>query len=115
KINHKELIKWLKNLPLYYETEKQIFVHAGIDEEAEDWWQHGTTEEIFTSKYPPSFGKFYKDIIAGHIATNSLKDEEGFHGVYFDGENHYYIDGTVEVSGCIPLLIYDDLKEKYIY
>lgn len=115
KTNHRELIKWLENLPLFHETDKQIYVHAGIDEEAEEWWQHGTSEEIFVSKYPATFGRFYKDIIAGHIGTHSLKTEEGFHGVYWDKKNHYYIDGTVELSGNIPLLIYDSDKEEYIY
>lgn len=28
------LITWLRRLPYYYETSRQIFVHAGIDEEA---------------------------------------------------------------------------------
>lgn len=115
KTNHKELINWLKSLPLYYEAEKQIFVHAGIDEEAGDWWQYGTPEEMFVMKYPPTFGKFYKDIIAGHVGTNSLKNEEGFSGVYWDGENHFYIDGTVVISGSIPLLIYDIDTGQYIY
>lgn len=115
KTNHRELIKWLDKLPLYYETDTQIFVHAGIDEEAEDWWQHGTSEEMFVSKYPATFGKFYKDIIAGHVGTNSLKNEEGFYGVYWDSESHYYIDGTVIVSGNIPLLIYDNNRAEYIY
>ena len=115
KRGHKDLISWLKGLPLYHEEEKQIFVHAGIDEEAEDWWQHGTSEEIFVSKYPASLGAFYKDIIAGHIGTYELKNEEDFHRVFWDGESHYYIDGTVERSGKIPLLIYDSVKDKYIY
>lgn len=34
--NHLEMLKWLKSLPLFYETVNQIFVHAGIDEEAGD-------------------------------------------------------------------------------
>ena len=115
KRNHRGLITWLKTLALYYETEKQIFVHAGVDEEAGDWWQQGTSEEVFVNKYPATFGKFYKDIIAGHIGTNTINNEEGFYGVYWDGESHYYIDGTVEESGRIPLLIYDSLKKEYIY
>ena len=115
KRNHKDLISWLKSLPLYHEEQKQIFVHAGIDEEAGYWWQHGTSEDIFVSKYPASLGFFYKDIIAGHIGTYELKNQEDFYGVFWDGESHYYIDGTVEKSGKIPLLIYDTVKEKYIY
>ena len=115
KRNHRGLITWLKTLALYYETEKQIFVHAGVDEGAGDWWKYGTSEEVFFSKYPATFGKYYKDIIAGHIGTNTINNEEGFYGVYWDGESHYYIDGTVEESGRIPLLIYDSLKKEYIY
>lgn len=114
KENHKDLIIWLKKLPLYHEGEKQIFVHAGIDEEAGDWWKHGTSEEVFVSKYPAIFGKFYKDIIAGHIGTYSLKNDKNFHDICWDGESHYYIDGSVEISGKIPLLIYDIEKEEYI-
>lgn len=115
KENHKDLIIWIKELPLYHEEENQIFVHAGIDEEAGDWWQHGTSEEVFVNKYPASFGKFYKDIIAGHIGTYSLKNDKNFHDIYWDGESHYYIDGTVEVSGKIPILVYDKKTGKYLY
>lgn len=115
KFKHKDLIHWLKNLPYYYETEKQIFVHAGVDEEAGKWWKITTTEEIFTGKYPASFGYFYKDIIAGHIGTYSLKADKNFHGVYWDGMSHYFIDGSVNISGVIPLLMYDLESNKYIY
>lgn len=44
---HSQLISWMKKLPLYYENKDQIFVHADIDEEAEDYWQHGTSRECF--------------------------------------------------------------------
>ncbi len=36
KKNYPELIRWMKEMPLYYTTEEHIFVHAGIDEEARD-------------------------------------------------------------------------------
>lgn len=112
-IKHKDLIKWLEGLPYYYETESQIFVHAGIDEEAEEYWMHGTSDENFVSKYPATFGKFYKDIIAGHIGTSSLAEDKSFHSVYWDGKNHYFIDGTVNISRTIPLLKYDTISKKY--
>lgn len=34
--------------------------------------------------------------------------------VYWDGENHYYIDGTVKISGNILLLIFDIDMGEYI-
>ena len=112
-----DLVKWLKNLPYYYKTETQIFVHAGVDEEAEDLWEIGTPSYMFISK---SFdmigtGEFCMDIIAGHIPTSRISGDRDFHGIYHDGMSHYYIDGTVVVSGKIPVLSYDEKSGKYIY
>lgn len=47
--NHLKLISWIKNLPLYYETETQIFVHVGIDEEVEDYWRCQTSKKCLLS------------------------------------------------------------------
>lgn len=96
-----DLIRWLKKLPYYYKTKTQIFVHAGIDEEAEDWWEYGTPEHTFVGKPFEliEFGEFYMDIIAGHISTSRISGNKNFHEVYHDGMSHYYIDGTVTVSG----------------
>ena len=111
--NHGELIKWLKKLPYYYESDQQIWVHAGIDEEAEEFWESGTSEEIFVSKFPATFGKFFKDIIAGHISTSVLAKDKDFHSVYWDGKSHLFLDGETNVSGVIPLLKYDTVTRKY--
>lgn len=110
---HRDLIHWVKSLPLYYETANQIFVHAGVDEEAEEYWMHGTPDEYFISKYPASFGYFYKDIIAGHISTSSLANDKDYHDFFWDGKSHYYIDGETKVSGIVPLLQYDTETKKY--
>ena len=108
-----ELIEWLRSLPYFYETERQIFVHAGIDEEAGDWWPYGTPEYMFVGKFPASAGSFYKDIIAGHIGTARIAGDPDFHGVYHDGQSHYYIDGTVNESSRIPILAYDEEERAY--
>lgn len=111
--NHAEIVKWLNNLPVYYETENQIFVHAGIDEEAEEYWKYGTSDEYFLSKFPETFGKFHKDIIAGHISTSSIAEDKDFHSVYWDGESHFYIDGETNRSGVIPVLKYNTTTSRY--
>ncbi len=109
--NHIELIRWLDSLPLNYETETQIFVHAGIDEEAEEFWKHGTPDEYFVSKFPATFGKFHKDIIAGRISTSSLAKDKDFHDIFWDGKSHFIIDGETNVIGTIPLLKYNTVKK----
>ncbi|MCR5734229.1 MAG: metallophosphoesterase [Lachnospiraceae bacterium] len=91
---HKDLFLWMKSLPLYYETDHQIYVHAGVDEDAEDLWQVGTSDEMFLEKYPPQTGFFYKDIIAGHVSTSTASGNRELHDVYYDGLSHFYIDGV---------------------
>lgn len=108
-----ELIAWLRALPYYYETAHQIYVHAGVDEESGEDWKWGTPEYIYVSKYPAAIGRFYKDVIAGHIGTSQLADDPDFHGVWHDGASHWYIDGTVTSGGKIPVLAYDEKTGNY--
>lgn len=104
---------WMKRLPFYHETPTQIFVHAGVDEEAWDLWKVGTEEASFCEKFPWSEGEFLKDVIAGHVGTWNMAGDEGFHDVYWDGASHYYLDGTVQRSGQIPVLKYDARLKRY--
>ena len=113
----KEMKRWLENLPNFYETDNQIFVHAGIDEEAEDFWKLGVPDEFFREKFPPTKGHFLKDIIAGHVGTNSpyLSNDAEFMDVYWDGASHYFLDGTTERSGFVPVLEYDVESGRYFH
>ena len=42
-----------------------------------------------------------------------IADDPSFHDIYYDGESHYYIDGTVIDSGYIPVLLVDTEEDKY--
>ena len=110
---HSDLITWIRRMPCYYETERQIYVHAGLEEDAGREWNLGTSEDVFLAKFPWTTGKFYKDIIAGHIGTSSITGNPNFHDVFYDGESHYYIDGTVVCSKNLPILCYDEVTKKY--
>ncbi len=113
-----EYVSWMENLPLYYVEGRTIFCHAGIDEETEDCWEYSTDERTFSWKYPAQTGKFHcgdtdMKIVAGHVGTAEIADDPRFHDIYFDGESHYYIDGTVLDSGEIPVLAVDTVNDKY--
>ena len=54
-----------------------------------------------------------KKIIAGHVGTADIAQDDCFHDIYFDGYNHYYIDGTTIVSGIIPILEIDTEMGSY--
>lgn len=105
----------MQNLPRYDVEGNTIFVHAGIDEEAEDMWEWGTDDFTFTEKYPAQTGRFFGEwkIVAGHVGTAVISGDPGFHDIYYDGESHYYIDGTVNDSGILPVLMVDTEKDMY--
>lgn len=108
-----KLMRWMKSLPRFYATSHQIFCHAGVDEEAEDMWQWGTADHVFTEKVPAQTGHFYMDIIAGHVGTAAISGDPTFHDIFYDGQSHYYIDGSVLESGVIPVMMIDTFEEKY--
>ena len=51
--------------------------------------------------------------VAGHVGTAEISGDPRFHDIYYDGESHYYIDGTVLDSGIIPVLLVDTDEDKY--
>lgn len=117
KEDHKALLSWMRKLRLFYETDTQIFVHAGVDEdipeEEAEWCTIGTPDYVMTGKYPPATGHFYKDIIAGHVAASQVARDTSFRDIYFDGESHYYIDGSAAKFKRILCLAYDEAAKKY--
>lgn len=116
-IKFNPFINWFKKRyrdERYYETETQIFVHAGIDEEAGKLWKELTSSEIFTNKFPITTGRFHKAIISGHIASWEVAKDRRYLGkIYYDSKSHYFIDGDVTNSKIIPVLCYDTITQKY--
>ena len=108
-----ELITWMCHLPYFYETERQILVHAGIAEWGEKDWLCVTSRELMVGKRTVSRGAFHKDVIAGHISTAKISGNRTYDGIWHDGQSHYYLDGTTWRSGKIPVLEYDSETEKY--
>ena len=45
--------------------------------------------------------------------TWSLANDRNYHDVFYDGESHYYIDGSVYKGGKLLLLAYDEENGKY--
>lgn len=111
--SNEDIIRWMKAMPLYYETDTQIFVHAGVDEEAGEYWKWGSNEWTLTGTFAKARGKFCKTVIAGHVGTHHFWHDKHYHEMYYDGESHYYIDGSVYKGGKLILLRYDTETGKY--
>ena len=113
-----KFIDWFKERykdKRYYETDNQIFVHAGIEEEAGDLWEELTSPETFTNKFPVTTGAFIKDVISGHIASHQVARDDSYLGKVYYNQNHYFIDGDVYHSKTIPVLCYDTITKKYYF
>lgn len=110
-VNH--ALDWVRELPYFHKTDTQIFVHAGVDEDAGEYWEWGTEDAYFCEKFPWTTGPFLKDVIAGHTSTATISGDPTFHGVYWDGESHYYLDGAVHETHRIPVLKYDIEHKRY--
>ena len=108
-----DLIQWICNMPSFYETKSQVFVHAGVDEEAGEYWMWGSGDEVFLWKFPARRGGFIKTIVAGHVGTGDIAGDKHFHDIYHDGKSHYYIDGSVYKHGKLILMCYDEEEDKY--
>ncbi|HFI0427696.1 TPA: metallophosphoesterase [Streptococcus suis] len=114
------IVDWFRNKYFnserFYETDNQIFVHAGVDEEFGENWKLYSNPDIFTNKFPASIGYFYKDIISGHIASSEIANDPSYLGkIYYDQRSHYFIDGCVGKSHIIPVLCYNTVTQSYNY
>jgi len=109
-------ISWLSSLPRYYTEGNTIFVHAGIDETVGDMWEWETSDDIYTAKYPAETGRIEgldMKVVAGHVYTSEISGDSTFNDIYYDGENHIYIDGDVLSTGVIPVLMVDTDTDSY--
>ncbi len=109
-------IAWMEELPRYYVEGNSIFVHAGIDEEAGDMWEWSTDDWTLTWRFPATTGRIPgldAKVVAGHVYTSQVAGNPHFHGIYYDGASHYYIDGDVLTSGYIPVLLVDTKEDSY--
>ena len=110
----KKCLDFISHLELYYKYKDEVvFCHAGVDEEAGEYWEAGTADYFYTGKYPAETGPFCINIVAGHIAASTVAGNPKHKGVYYDGESHYFIDGGTEKSGYVPVLMYDTNKKKF--
>lgn len=96
-----DLIKFIQELPLYYETEYCICVHAGLDLDLEDWRQTSRRdfmwlrEEFYSRKNP-----LEQLIVFGHTPVQSLHNHVGqTHIWYF--QNKVGIDGGATYNGAL--------------
>lgn len=109
------LVQWLEQLPYYYETQQQIFVHAGIEivKEQPELWKEVSDVNNYLMQFPPCMGQFYKTVIAGHIGTSQIIGQSDFHRICRLGD-FIYIDSSVIQSQFLNVLQFDKQTFQYL-
>lgn len=104
--------KWMKTLPLYYEDNNYIYVHAGInvnlpmEKQNRDTMLWVRDEFIFNTK------KYYKRVVFGHTPTIMLNG--GYMPIYTETGN-ICIDTACVFDGKLTALIIENGKINEFY
>lgn len=103
------LLRWIPTLPLYYELDDVIFVHAGVTNN--EPLQHMSKRTLLWIRN--EFHQHYageKQVIFGHTTTPRLHRDPYNSDVYF-GSNHIIgIDGGSSLGGQLHCLEYPSLR-----
>lgn len=104
---YSELIEFLIARPLYYEWEKYIFVHAGVDLTKKDW--HETDDRDFIwirDSFHQGKNKTGKTIVFGHTITPMLHGDMQTTDLWLS-DNKIGIDGGAVFGGSVHGVIFD--------
>lgn len=115
KMHYAELIDFLEHLPYYYEWEKYIFVHAGVDLSLEDWHTTALNDFIWIrEKFHLAKNNTDKTIVFGHTPTPDLHGDGKTTDLWIkDGK--IGIDGAGAYGGTIHgvVLNKDEIVQDY--
>lgn len=105
-------IEWMKKLPLYYEDDNFVYVHAGIDVSVPMNKQKRNTLLWIREQFIYNENKFNKRIVFGHTPTLFLNN--GDMPLYTKAGN-ICIDTGCVYGGRLTALIIEDGIEKEFY
>jgi serine/threonine protein phosphatase 1 len=95
KTNFPHHLEFLSKLPLYYEDEKHIYVHAGLNPMYEDWKTQQPTDDFLWIRemFFNNKTSVEKNVVFGHTPTPYLHREDKNADIWI-GEDKIGIDGA---------------------
>ncbi|WP_157454776.1 metallophosphoesterase [Carnobacterium maltaromaticum] len=116
KSHYPDLIAFLENLPLYFEWEDYLFVHAGVDLSKKEW--RNTSDHDFMWIREPFHiapNKTGKIIVFGHTITPSLNGDNVTTDLWIK-DHKIGIDGGAVYGGVLHGVLFssDKLEEDII-
>ena len=106
---YKELVAFLKELPLYYEWQHYVCVHAGVNLELSDWKQTSERDFLWIRKeFHEGNNQTGKQIIFGHTPTMYLYEDNNATKLWHS-DNKIGIDGGGVYGGSVHGVIINEL------
>lgn len=111
-------IEWLESLPIAYETDDFIVIHAGI-ENMEDWRQTEETFALYAQAFYEQAHQSNKPVIVGHWpVVNYRANQVSSHNPIIDLEKKIIaLDGgnQIKKDGQLNALVFQNDKYSYTY
>ena len=105
-------VRWMERLPLYYEDDFFVYVHAGIDVNKPLKEQSKNTLLWVREAFIYSFKKYHKRVVFGHTPTLSFDNStEPFYTL----TDNIGIDTGCVFGGALTALIIEDSEVKGFY
>lgn len=100
------LFPMLKSLPLYYEWEDYLFVHAGVNLRKEDWRDSSGHDFVWIREgFYDQTNHTNKTIIFGHSVTSTLHGDMSNFDIWESGDGLIGIDGGAVYGGKMHGLV----------
>ena len=116
--NYRKKIEWLESLPVAFETDEHIIIHAGI-ENKKDWKQTSETSALQMQAFYEKGHQSGKTVIVGHWpAVNYRTNEISSHNPLIDREKKIIaLDGGNQIKreGQLNALIWENGEYDHIY
>lgn len=108
-----EEIEFLRNLPLYHETEHWIFVHAGINTALIDWKRSSEHYLLWSrEEFHHGTNETGKRIFFGHTPTRMFTGNTSDAPFVFACGSKVAIDGAAAFSGQLNIVHLDDTRPE---
>lgn len=110
KVNYSDHIRFLNELPLYYEDEQHIYVHAGINPDYKDWKQQSPYDFMYIKdRFINATFDLGKKVVFGHTKTIDIC---GSPDIWFS-QDKIGIDGGCAYGLQLNALLYHHTTAQY--
>ena len=106
----KDLVEFIRQMPFVVETDKYIFVHAGIDLTLDDWHETTDYKKVWLRKpFHEAENHTGKIIVFGHTPVYGLlKQERGTAELWTTEDGKIGMDGGAVYGGVLHGIVFTD-------